>query len=334
MRLPSVRHAIALVLFVFWSGVAIAQATAPDYAQWQSVASRAEEAVERAQASDTAFDTLRAEVAQWRAQFQTQLNANDSRLQTLRDQIDALGPAPGEGETEADEIAARRAELSAQLERLSTPRRTAEEAFSRANGIITEIDEILRQRQADELLNMGPWPINPTLWSDALRHARESLVAVTSGTTAAWHNPVRRAHAQDNLPLVIVLTAVGLVLLIRSRYWSEFLAVRIQRGDARSRAGVAGFFVSLGQIVLPMLGLFAINRAIAATQLYGPRGQLLLDLLEPIGLTLFFSAWLASRFFPRNDALRSPLTLPVERRVEGGILTVILGATLAAYILL
>ncbi|MEL6449919.1 MAG: DUF3772 domain-containing protein [Pseudomonadota bacterium] len=334
MRLPSVRHAIALVLFFFWSGVAIAQATAPDYAQWQSVASRAEEAVERAQASDTAFDTLRAEVAQWRAQFQTQLNANDSRLQTLRDQIDALGPAPGEGETEADEIAARRAELSAQLERLSTPRRTAEEAFSRANGIITEIDEILRQRQADELLNMGPWPINPTLWSDALRHARESLVAVTSGTTAAWHNPVRRAHAQDNLPLVIVLTAVGLVLLIRSRYWSEFLAVRIQRGDARSRAGVAGFFVSLGQIVLPMLGLFAINRAIAATQLYGPRGQLLLDLLEPIGLTLIFSAWLASRFFPRNDALRSPLTLPVERRVEGGILTVILGATLAAYILL
>lgn len=334
MRLGAPARAFATLCLILWAGMAWAQSNGPDYAQWQTVASRAEAAVEAARASDAAFDTLRGEVVEWRQQFQAQLNTNDSRLQTLREQIAALGAAPAEGESEAPEIAARRSELNAQLERLSTPRRTAEEAFSRANGVIAEIDEILRQRQADELLRMGPWPVNPANWGGALRHVGESVVAVTSGIRQAWHNPSRRSNAQDNLPLVLVLFAVGLVLLVRSRHWSELLAERIQRGDARSGAGVAGFVVSLGQILLPMLGLFALVRALGATQIYGPRGQLLLDILEPMGLSLFFSLWLASRFFPRSDALHPPLDLPPERRTEGRIYTLILGLVVAVYMLI
>lgn len=329
MSVSAVRRLFGAMLFALWAGIASAQSTAPDYSVWQTVASRAEAAVETALASDAALDTLRGEIAVWRQRFQSQLNTNDSRLQTLRDQIAALGTAPEDGAEEASEIAERRAELNAQLERLSTPRRTAEEAFSRANGVIAEIDEILRKRQADALLNMGPWPVNPSNWTDALRHVSESVVAIFNGVQQAWHNPARRDTARDNLPLVIILLAVGTVLLARSRFWSEFLAVRIQRGAAHSGAGVAGFIVSLGQIILPMLGLFAILRAISATQLYGPRGQLLLDSLEPVGLILFFSLWLASRFFPRSDTLLAPMALPAQRRTEGRIYTFILGLTFA-----
>ncbi|WP_299551215.1 DUF3772 domain-containing protein [uncultured Tateyamaria sp.] len=314
--------------------LATAQADGPDYEQWQSTATRAERAVETARASDQAFEILRAEVAGWRQQFQNQLNANDSRLQTLRDQIGALGPAPEDGQNEATEIAERRTELNAQLERLSTPRRTAEEAFSRANGVITEIDDILRQRQTDALLNMGPWPVNPTNWPGALRHAQDTTIAIAAGVRQAWHNPSRRANARDNLPLVVILLIVGAVLLTRSRYWSELLAVRIQRGDTRSSAEVAGFIVSLGQIFFPMLGLVAFVRAVRATQLFGPRGDLLLDTLEVVGLVLFFSRWLASRLFPKDDALRAPLAIPKGRRAEGRIYAVTLGIVFAFYVLL
>ncbi|WP_299147778.1 DUF3772 domain-containing protein [uncultured Tateyamaria sp.] len=324
----------AALFFGLWAVQALAQSDTPDYEAWREVAPRAEAAVEAAQASDAALSELRSEVAMWRQQFQTQLSANDSRLQTLREQIVSLGPAPEEGAEEATQIAARRAELNAQLERLSTPRRTAEEAFSRANGVIAEIDDILRQRQTEELLNMGPWPVNPVHWDDAIRHLGESVAAIVGGVTQAWKNPSRRSNARDNLPLVIIFLVVGLVLLARSRHWSELLAVRIQRGDHRSGAGIAGFVVSLGQIILPMLGLFAIVRAIGATQLFGQRGQLLLDTLEPIGLTLFYAFWLASRIFPRSDAVPTPLQLPPERRVEGGVYTCILGGVFGLFILL
>ncbi|MEM8654168.1 MAG: DUF3772 domain-containing protein [Pseudomonadota bacterium] len=295
---------------------------------------RAERAVEAAEASDRALESLRSEIAEWRLQFQTQLNTNDSRLQTLRDQIATLGPAPEEGVTEAAEIADRRAALNEQLERLSTPRRTAEEAFSRANGIIAEIDGILRERQTEELLNMGPWPINPANWPGALRHLQESVVALVASTQRAWNSPSRRANASDNLPLIMVLLVIGIILVARSRYWSELLAVRIQKGDSRSRARVASFIVSLGQIILPMMGLFAIVRAIRASQMYGPRGGVLLDSLESAGLVLFFSLWLASRLFPRDDALSAPMAVPQDRRAEGRLYTVLLALVFAAFIIL
>ncbi|MEX0310721.1 MAG: DUF3772 domain-containing protein [Tateyamaria sp.] len=329
------RAAFAALWFAVFGALAVAQNNgAPDYISWESTATRAEDAVEDASASDQAFDTLRAEVADWRMQFQTQLNANNTRLQTLRDQIAALGPAPEEGQEEATEIANRRAELNAQLERLSTPRRTAEEAFSRANGIISEIDAILRQRQTDALLNMGPWPVNPALWTEALRHFNESISAFLAGIQQAWHTPSRRATASDNLPLILVLLAVGAILMARSRHWSEWLAVRILRADNTSSAGVASFVVSLGQIVLPMLGLLAFIRALRATQLFGPRGDVLLDTLEIVGLSLLFARWLASRLFPKDEAVRSSVAVPRERHAEARLYAVLLATLFSCQLIL
>lgn len=333
MRDMPVRAALAVIFALFWAVSVWAQDAGPNYEAWETVATRAEDAVEAARASDAALSNLRAEVAGWREQFQGQLNTNDSRLETLRDQIDALGPVPEEGETEPPEIAERRQELNAQLERLSTPRRTAEEAFSRANGIITEIDEILRQRQADELLNMGPWPVNPAWWGDAAGAVQTTVAAVFSGVRQALSNPVTRAEFRDNLPLTIGLFILGLGLLARSRHWIEVLAGRIQRADTRAGTGAAAFFVSLGQIILPMMGLLALLRAVGATNLYGPRAEVVLNALEPMGFLVFFALWLGSRIFPRDDALPTPLNLPPERRTEGRIFAFVLGLVMALYVL-
>ena len=334
MAHAAVRGVLALVLTCFFAIAALAQDNGVDFDAWQSVATRAERAVEAARASDEAFGNLRAEIVDWRGRFQAQLTANASRISTLNEQLAALGPPPEEGATEATEIADRRAALNTQLERLNTPRRTAEEAFSRANGIVGEIDEILSQRQADQLLNMGPWPVNVSLWPDAWRDLQETVIATVSGVVESWRNPATRAQAQDNLPLVVALVILGIALLGRSRHWSELLAMRIQRTAAGSTAGVAGFFVSLGQIILPMLGLLALLRAVGATDLFGTRAQLILNALEPMGFTIFFALWLGSRIFPRDEALPTPLTLPHERRTEGRIYTFVLGATFAVFLLL
>ncbi|WP_250161472.1 DUF3772 domain-containing protein [Pseudosulfitobacter pseudonitzschiae] len=309
-------------------------ANAPDYSEWEVVATRAEEAVESAQASDSALTTLRSQIADWRGEFQTQLSGNDSRIATLRDQLAALGepPADGEGE-EAPEIAQRRAELNEQLTRLTTPRRSAEEAFSRANGIISEIDSILRTRQADKLLNRGPAPVNPALWGSALSDLGQSLRAVWGGTYQAWSTPARREEAQNNLPLVLVLVALAAVLLARSRTWSEQVAVRLARRDTQARSEFAGFVVSLGQIIFPLLGIYALIRALGATQLYGPRGALFLQVLPAMGICVFFARWIGSRIFPAAHEVNSPLGLNDVRRTEGRLYSMLLGILLAANLL-
>ena len=329
-----VRGLLAVVAIVFWAGIAVAQASAPDYSEWQSVATRAENAVEDTLASDPVFSALREEIAGWREQFQAQLSANDSRINTLREQLAALGPAPGEGETEAAAIAERRTELNMQIQRLTTPQRTAEEAFSRANGVIAEIDQILRDRQAEALLDAGPWPINPVNWPVAFRYLSDTIQAAIAGTQQALGNPVRQAEAQDNLPLVIVLLLVGIVLVTRARSWSSLMAARIERNRASSAAGVAGFVVSLGQIILPMMGLLAVLRAIRTTDMFGPRGQLLLDGLEVIGLLVFFALWLSNRVFPADAAVRGTARLSSRRRAEARLYMFLLAVVYSAHLLL
>ncbi|WP_420010418.1 mechanosensitive ion channel family protein [Tateyamaria sp.] len=112
------------------------------------------------------------------------------------------------------------------------------------------------------------------------------------------------------------------------------LALRIQNGNAGSSAGVAGFVVSLGQIILPMLGLLAIVRAMGATELFGTHGGVFLRSLEPMGFTIFVSRWLGSRIFPKSEGLHATLVVPPARRAEGRIYAMILGIVLALSILL
>ncbi|WP_223422036.1 DUF3772 domain-containing protein [Tateyamaria pelophila] len=329
-----VQRAFVILALIALGGGASAQSDTPDYTAWENIATLSEGAVEAGEADDQALLALRADIAEWRLEFQKQQSSNDSRLDTLRDQIQALGDPPADGEVEPDEIADRRAELNAQMERLTTPRRTAEEAFSRANGIISEIDDILRLRQAEQLLNMGPWPVNPTYWLPALGALQVTLLTVGSETVLAAKSPISREALQDKLPLIFVLLLVGLTLLTRSRKWSEKLVVRIQSGTSLARTSVTGFIVSLGQIILPMLGLLALLRAIGATGLFGERGAVLIETLEIMGLVMFFALWLASRIFPKSSNIFTPLQIGPERHAQGRIYCLALGLVFALHVLL
>lgn len=303
------------------------QAVAPDYDAWEKVAKRAEEALSAGRASDEAFGNLRADVVGWRTQFQSQLSVNQSRIKTLNEQVAALGPVPADG---AAEIAARRTELNTQLEVLTTPRRTAEEAFSRSNGLISEIDKIIRARQADEFLRKGPSPVSPHLWRPAWQDLKSSVTGTVSGVSTAWSNPSRRLEAQNNLPLILVLLAIAGVLLLRARSWSEALAMRIQARETKASAGFTGFVISLGQIVLPILGLVALMRAVDVTGLFGPRGDLLINSVPVVGVIVFSARWLGSRIFPRSVDVETPLGLSERRRWEGRLYAMLLGGFVAA----
>src|SRR5690606_10516447 len=131
--------------------------------------------LERGAASDRALEQLRRDIVGYREQFLTAQGANQNRIDTLQAQIAALGTAPGPDETpEAPEITASRAELTVQLARIIAPRRAAEAAYNRADGLIREIDSTVRERQAARVLRLGPSPLNPALWPSAFRDLGDS----------------------------------------------------------------------------------------------------------------------------------------------------------------
>ncbi|MFN7223467.1 MAG: DUF3772 domain-containing protein [Paracoccaceae bacterium] len=299
-----------------------------DYAAWEAVAARAEAALESTSPSAAGLETLRAQLVSWRETLLVAQNTNSSRIATLRQQIAALGPAPAEGQTEADEIAARRAALTEQLVRLQAPGIAAEEAYRRADGLIAEIDRTLRERQADELLQLYPSPLNPANWPDAFRSAN-AVVSVVIGETARRTSlPSARETLFDNLPAILVFVLIGLGLILRGRTLIEGLLALIAKRWSAGGVKVAVLILSLGQIILPTLGVIALTHALRLSGMFGIVGTVLLQILPVAGFLLFVSLWLGARLFPRDHDFL-PVRLTEERRAEGRLLTGLYGLVIA-----
>lgn len=299
-----------------------------DYTAWEKAADRAEATLADAAVPDTALGELRGQLVDWRAAFLVSQNSNATRIATLREQIAALGPVPAEGETEAEEIAQRRVQLSDQLIKLQAPGIAAEEAYRRADGLIGEIDRIRRERQADQLLQLWPAPINPANWPAALVTLRDTAMAFYTESAFRWRKGEASRELFDNLPLILVMLACAVGLLWRGRRLVERLARAFpERHTARARRVVA-LAVSVGQVLAPVVGIMALAHALRLTGTTGALGGVVLEVLPFAAFTVFAAHWLGAVVFPADDKAETLFVLPPERRAEGRFLTAALGAAL------
>jgi small-conductance mechanosensitive channel len=304
-----------------------------DYALWERMAERAEAEIANRNTSTERMEEIRAQLAKWRAALQNAQNANSARIATVRQQIEALGPAPAEGVAEADEISARRQELASQLVQLQAPGIAAEEAYRRADGLIQEIDRTLRERQADQLLQLWPSPLNPGNWPEAAIGLSDTVLRLWDETTSAWEDPRTRGELFDNLPLILVLVLVAVGLVFYVRRWIEHFAERLQAGASVRGRHFWALIASLGGIILPTLGVVALSWALLASGMLGEVGALIAMVLPFAGFVIFTAAWLGARAFPRLQDDDAVLPLPPERRAEGRFLSVMMGLVIAAEML-
>jgi len=331
---------LALVAILAMPGVPAAQVapgqpmevgtqSAPDYASWDLQARRAEQALADSRTTNLTLEQLRVRLVEWRARFLEAQNVNRARIDTLRGQIAALGPTPPDGESEAVEIAERRRLLGAELTQLQAPVIAAEEAFRRADGLIGQIDRVLRERQADALMQLSPSPLNPSNWPVAVNQLTGVLVALGRETATAWNDPARRGEVNDRLPVIAGYLIFALILLARGRSWMEMLTQRLQENASAQGRTVWAALVSLLQIVLPLIGVLALVEAIHSTGLVGLRGQALVAALPMAGFTILVARWLGVRLFPRHEAEDARFNLSAERRREGRFHASMLGLVLA-----
>lgn len=308
-----------------------AQSEPIDYQAWEKTASRAEDAIEAGRASTVAFEALREELAKWRDRFQAAQTANAATIATIKQQLEALGPPPEDG-SEAPDIAQERKALNDRLAKLQAPGKRAELAYNRADGLIRAIDQIIRDRQAAELLQLGPSPVNPAHWLPALSDLRGVVDTVKGEVITAWQSPIQRAETQSNLPAVLLLLVVGLVLMARGRAWSRRLTDSVLGDQPGPGRWIAGFALSLGSLVLPLLGVYALTRAVYASGLVGLVGDHLVGAIPASAFAFLMTRWLVTRIFPAKEARTLPLNLDETQRQWGRRYGALLGLTAALYL--
>ncbi len=300
-----------------------------NYADWEKLARRSEAMMAGGIATGVLLEQQRAQIVDWRAAFLAAQGSNTTRIATLRGQITALGPAPADGATEAEEIATRRRELTEQLVRIQAPVLAAEEAYSRADGLIREIDRLLRERQADELMRLWPMPVNPANWPEAVRSLGDTGGNLWREVARNWADASVRDAAADKLPLILGLFLFGVALVWRGRRWFERLPNRLQQNASARGREIWALMASLGQIVVPVLGVLALATAATATGLPGPLGAVVLGELTGAAFTAFAARWLGFRVFPKNSHTSAHLEMSEDDRRQGRFNATALGLLLA-----
>ncbi len=286
-----------------------------DFDRWMRLATAVENALERGTTPEDLLESFRARVVEFRSEFDAASDLNAARIRTLREQLAALGPVP-EGENavpEDPEVTARRGDLSDQLAALLVPVQRAETEFVRADAIIRQIDQKLRDRQTEQLLTVSASPLNPANWRPAvadLMAALRSLWAQDPETAA----DNEFLELRETLPVTILLTVLGAVLIIRGRYWSHMVVSRLQRFGPRG-FGIWRFLVSLLRIFLPFAGLILLALAVISTGYFGPVINEILFLMAFLGGIMLGVRWVSERVFSRDED-EALVLLPREKRAK------------------
>ena len=296
------------------------------YQNWIATADRAETVIEADRASNAALDNLRAEIHDYRDDFNRARGANTERIATLEAQIDALGPKPEGDATEPEDIAALRAHLEKQLNALQVPRIISEEAFSRANGLISEIDQLLRQRQAKEFLERGPSPLNPIYWGPAWVDVTEAARGLFNEARRNLQTDVVQERLHSRGPAIVLLIVIAGVLLVYGKRWTESAGSYLRRFGGRG-SGVWTFLSSLFRIFLPLLGVWLLVKATILTGILGLRGTLLIENVPYWAGVILFYDWIGRQVYVLQAAQRFQRLSPrkvAELRLYLDVLAVLL----------
>jgi len=309
--------AIAAPVMLGLAPVPVAQAqesTSPNYDKWEKDALQAEAVVEAGQASTAALEQMRSRIAEARGIFAAAKSANEERIATLKSQIAALGPVPSEGAVEAPEIASRRIELNDQLAKLQAPGIAAEEAFSRAEGIIREVDALIRARQASALLKLSPSPVNPINWPAGAAVLTQGIRILWNETVEAWDNPARRTELNNHLPAILFYLVLAGILVIKGPAYVEVLTQRLRRSKSMRAHDVAAFIVSLGQFIAPQAGMWLLVLAVMSTGMTGLRSAALVGALPHAAAAFFVARWLGVTIFTGGTTALATVERPAEAR--------------------
>jgi len=302
-----------------------------DIDAFNALASRAEKAVYGGQTSNDTLEQLRMSLSSARSAALETQSLRTGRSKIISDQIDALGPIPEDPDSEAKDIAELRASLAKQLAVAKAPLIVAEEAFRRANGLISEIDKTIRERSASAFLKLGVSPLSPNTWGSTISDIKKYFGQVRSEVVQSLNNPSSKVIRSNNLPGIIFFAILGLALTFPATKWvSQNMSIANQRHDAKLKK-VSYLAYSCLVFIAPLLGICFLIRSLEMLDIFGYRGEALTQAVMAMSVAVVSSYWLAHNLFKESGLTRELLGIASKRLVGAYSVTILMGLALGLY---
>ncbi|MBB5222733.1 small-conductance mechanosensitive channel [Amaricoccus macauensis] len=322
-----------LAALLVWLALALPLAAQPnDRANvWDATATRIQEQVNDTTTATAALDIMRAQLATIRDEATQVQKQQEPAITDLSGRLKALGEPPAEGAPEAPEIAQRRATLNEQIASAQAPVLEAQEVLERVNGLIEQIDRIVRARFSAELLSRGPSPLLPGTWLAAGEEAWARLFAMKEHIVSQISDVANRQAAARRLPTTLALLVLGVAAAVMVRRsvggWIERRAARAVKGGRTFDFLVA--LRNLLRLVVPVVTTGLIFAAFDLGVLFAqePNGSFF-ELPLPVGF-IIGAFWLASSLLAPEQPDYRLVPLDDHEAAHAGRLTIFLGGLLA-----
>ncbi|MGD1876410.1 MAG: mechanosensitive ion channel family protein [Kiloniellaceae bacterium] len=155
-----------------------------------------------------------------RKQAQAAAAALQPRVESLQRRLDALGPAPGEGgASEAPEVAAQRATLSEDLQRLNAQIAQAKLAVVRADELDSQIGSLSQRKRFEALFRTYPFPWAAETWQQGGPELFDILSQIARSPVLWWEGVSRDQRHRALSLRVAVLLSLALLAGGFLRYW-------------------------------------------------------------------------------------------------------------------
>ena len=306
--------------------IAGAHAQTDDGAAWDRVTTQAETLLRNGQATDAQLSAQRERLSELREQALVVQDRTKDRLTSLQSQLDALGPAPEGDETEVADIATMRSMLKTQISEVRTPMIEADAAYARAEGLIDEIDAVVRERLSERLTKLGPSPLNPAHWAEAWGQItalgakiRQSAVVMRASVSGSrlW---------VETVPLAIVLVIGGIALLTRvRRHLTGLVAGRLAASHSPSGRAALFFGLNLVRLIIPAMAAVLFVVALDQITPDGLATEALLSGFILLVIAMIAAQWLAYSLFSPAELNLAILKRDLRHAREGWRMTLLLG---------
>lgn len=296
---------------LFWlllvAGGAAAQENAPPpWETWDAQASSAREVIEQGEASREALAQLRDRLEEQRQGAARIAAEAGERIKQLEKELEALGPAPLEGETEAPEAAQLRAELNKSLADARADQGRAQRAVERVRGLLDSIAALGQRRFIDRLERRGPSPLNPANWLEAKTALTDAVGRIRREVLRTLDAPSERERFAARAPLALIAIGAALVALFGLR--GAALGLILRRAGAetvRSRRLILGLGAAAARIITAAVAAGLALYALGAVGVLGVVGDTVLQgVAFGLGQIILAYALASALFSPQSAVLR------------------------------